>query len=64
MSDMGETRPAGAGLSDDEMAEQVAAQTGSDLKHEQFFQREAAGATSDVAAAKEDADDVTGEQRS
>ena len=57
MSDLGETRPAGAELSDDEMVEQVAGQTGSDLKHEDFFEREADGATSDVEAAKEDADD-------
>ena len=55
---MGETRPAGEGLSDEEMAAQVADQTSSDLKADDVFEREADGAASDVEAAKAGPDDI------
>lgn len=53
MSD--ETTPAGKGLSDEEMVQQVAEQTSSDLKVEDAFARESDGATSQTEAAKQDA---------
>ena len=49
----GDTRPAGAGVSDEEMVEQVEDQTSSDLKVEDKFEAEADGATSDTEAAKD-----------
>lgn len=55
---MSETKPAGEGISDEEMAREVADQTSSDLKADDVFEREADGATSDVEAAKADADEV------
>ncbi|CAN5372585.1 hypothetical protein BH10ACT8_BH10ACT8_26740 [soil metagenome] len=54
----GTTEPAGAGISDEEMVEQVGGQTASDLKHEDFFEREADGATTETEAAKADGDEV------
>ncbi|MCW2495919.1 MAG: hypothetical protein JWQ77_1843, partial [Jatrophihabitans sp.] len=45
MSNHGDTRQAGEGISDEEMVEQVADQTSSDLKHADVFEREADGAT-------------------
>ena len=48
----GTTRPAGEGVSDDEMAEQVAEQTSNDLAVEEAFEREADGATTDTEAAE------------
>ena len=59
MSGPGETRPAGEGVSDDEMAREVADQTSSDLKADDVFEREADGAASDVEAAKADPDDLS-----
>ena len=59
MSGPGETRPAGEGVSDDEMAREVADQTSSDLKADDVFEREANGAASDVEAAKADPDDLS-----
>ena len=47
------THPAGEGLTDAEMAQQVADQTSNDLKAEPAFEEEADGATSDVEAAKD-----------
>jgi hypothetical protein len=47
------THPAGEGLTDAELAEEVARQTSSDLKAEPAFEEEAAGATSDTEAAKD-----------
>ena len=47
------THTAGEGLTDEQMAKQVAEQTSSDLKVEDAFEREADGATSDTEAAKE-----------
>jgi hypothetical protein len=57
MTQSGETT-AGAGVSDKEMADEVAEQTDSNLKAEDVFEREADGTTSDTEAAKADADDV------
>lgn len=47
------TRPAGEGLSDEEMVERVEGQTSSDLEVEGMFEAEAEGATSDTEAAKD-----------
>lgn len=58
---MGETHQAGEGVSDDEMVEQVADQTSSDLNEADVFKREAHGTTTDTEAAKADADEVSGE---
>jgi len=55
------TRPAGEGLSDEEMVEQVADQTASDLKHSDFFERESEGASTDTEAAKASGDELAGE---
>ena len=54
----GQTRPAGEGVSDEEMAREVADQTSSDLKADDVFEREADGAASDVEAAKADPEDL------
>lgn len=51
---------AGEGLSDEEMARQVAAQTSSELDQKDFFEREAEGAVTETEAAKADADDAAG----
>jgi hypothetical protein len=55
------TGHAGAGLTDKEMAQQVADQTSSDLKHADVFEREADGATTDTEAAKASADELEGQ---
>jgi hypothetical protein len=52
---------AGKGLSDQEMVEQVAGQTASDLKNSDVFERESDGATTDTEAAKASADELSGE---
>jgi len=52
MSEQSPERPAGEGLSDEQMAAQVAGQTSSDLKAERAFRSEAEGATDDVEAAE------------
>jgi hypothetical protein len=52
---------AGAGLSDEEFAEQVAEQTSSDRKYADVFEREADGATTDTEAAKASADELAGD---
>ena len=61
MSEQKNIRPAGEGLSDEEMAEQVAGQTASDLKNSDVFEREADGATTDTEAAKASADELAGQ---
>ncbi len=58
-TDAGTTKPAGEGVSDDELAEQVGEQTSSDLQAEDVFERESDGAATDTEAAKADADDLT-----
>lgn len=55
---MGETKPAGEGVSDDEMVREVADQTSSDLNAEDVFKREADGAAGDTEAAKADPQDL------
>jgi len=54
-------KPAGEGLTDEEMVEQVAGQTDSELEWKDVFEREADGATSDTEAAKADADETKGD---
>ena len=52
MSGPGQSRPAGEGVSDEEMVREVAGQTSSDLKADDVFEREADGAAGDTEAAK------------
>ena len=59
-NDEGSSKPAGAGLTDEEMVDQVADQTSSDLKHADVFEREANGTTTDTEAAKASADELEG----
>ncbi len=54
----GTTEPAGEGVDDQELTEQVAEQTSSDLEAEGAFEREADGAATDTEAAKADADEL------
>jgi hypothetical protein len=61
MSEDASTRSAGEGLTDDEMADQVAAQTSSDRRHADVFERESEGATTDTEAAKATADELLGD---
>jgi hypothetical protein len=58
MTDEPNTEPAGAGLSDDEFASQVAGQTSSDRKAEDVFRREADGASTDGEIADADGDEL------
>lgn len=55
------TRPAGEGLTDEEMARQVAGQTPKDLDYKDVFEREADGTLTDTEAAKATADELAGE---
>lgn len=55
---MPEQKPAGEGLSDEEMAKQVSQQSSSELDQQDFFEREADGTTTDTEAAKAGADEV------
>ena len=48
----GTTKPAGDGVSDEEMSAEVAEQTSSDLAVEEAFEQEKDGAASDAEAAK------------
>ena len=57
-TDAGTTAPAGEGVSDQELAEQVGEQTSSDLQAEDVFERESDGAASDTEAAKADGDEL------
>ncbi len=61
MTDEKNVRPAGEGLTDEEMVEQVAGQTASDLKNADVFEREADGTTTDTEAAKASADEIAGQ---
>ena len=54
----GRTRPAGEGLSDEAMAQDVGEQTDSNREHSDFFEREASGSTTDTEAAKATADEL------
>jgi deglycase len=60
MSEIGETRPAGEGISDEEMSREVANQTSSDLKADDVFEREADGAAGETEAAKAGPEDLPG----
>jgi hypothetical protein len=61
MAHDGDVTEAGEGLTDEEMAEQVADQTSSDLREADVFKREADGATTETEAAKADADELSGD---
>ena len=61
MSENGETKAAGEGLSDEEMVEQVQEQTPAEERYKDVFEREKDGATTDTEAAKADADELAGE---
>lgn len=54
----GTTRPAGDGIDDQSLAEQVGGQTDSNLEAEDVFEREGDGASSDVEAAKASGDEL------
>jgi hypothetical protein len=54
----GTTRPAGEGVDDEQLTEQVADQTSSDLEVEGAFEREAGGTATDTEAAKASGDDL------
>ncbi|MCW2613952.1 MAG: hypothetical protein JWN08_946 [Frankiales bacterium] len=54
----GTTAPAGEGVSDAELAEQVGEQTSSDLEVEEAFEREGDGAATDTEIAKASGDDL------
>ena len=56
----GTTRPAGEGVDDQEMAQEVADATSSDLKTEQVFENESESTYTDTEAAKADADELGG----
>jgi len=58
MSEQSKVVEAGEGLDDQEMAEQVAKQTSSDLREADVFKREADGAASDTEAAKATGDEL------
>ena len=57
-TDAGTTAPAGEGVSDEELLEQVTEQTSADLKVEGAFQRESDGASGDTEAAKAEPDEL------
>jgi protease I len=57
MTSEGKTTEAGEGLSDQEMVEQVAEQTSSDIREADVFKREADGTTTDTEAAKASGDE-------
>ena len=54
----GTTKPAGEGVGDDELTEQVAGQTSSDREVEEAFERESDGAASDTEIAKASGDEL------
>ena len=62
MTEEKNVHPAGEGLTDEEMVEQVSGQTASDLKNSDVFEREADGATSETEAAKASADELAGDK--
>ena len=57
-TDAGTTRPAGEGVDDQELTEQVADSTSSDLEVEGAFERESDGAATDTEAAKATGDEL------
>ena len=57
-TDAGTTKPAGEGVDDKELAQEVEEQTSGDLKAEEIFADEADGAKTDTEAAKTNPDDL------
>lgn len=57
-TDAGTTRPAGEGVDDKTLAEQVGEQTDSNLEVEGTFERESDGAASDTEAAEASGDEL------
>ena len=57
-TDAGTTRPAGEGVDDETLAEQVGEQTDSNLEVEGAFEREGDGAASETEAAKASGDEL------
>ena len=57
-TDAGTTRPAGEGLGDDQLTEEVAEQTSNDLDVEGAFERESDGAVTETEAAKATGDEL------
>ncbi len=57
--DTSSTQPAGEGVTDEQMVQQVADQTSSDLKAEDVFERENDGTDTDEPATEVTADDLT-----
>ena len=60
MSNEGEVRKAGDGVTDEEMAQQVADQTPSEEREADVFEREADGTVTDIEAAKATGDELAG----
>lgn len=58
-TDAGTTKPAGEGVEDRELVEQVGEQTDSNLAVEGAFEREATGAATDIEAAKATGDELS-----
>jgi hypothetical protein len=56
----GDVKPAGEGLTDDQMAQQVADQTPSEEREADVFKREADGTLTDTEAAKATGDELAG----
>ncbi len=54
----GTTRPAGEGVGDEQLEEQVAESTDSNLEAEGAFERESGGAATDTEIAKADGDEL------
>ena len=61
MPDDANAKPAGEGLSDEEMVQQVADQTPSEEREADVFKREADGALTDTEAAKASGDELAGD---
>ena len=61
MPNDGNVHAAGEGLSDDELAQQVADQTPSEERYADVFKRETDGATTETEAAKASADELAGD---
>jgi hypothetical protein len=57
-TDAGTTQPAGEGVDDSTLAEQVGEQTSSDLEASDVFERESDGAATETEAAKADGSEL------
>lgn len=57
---MSEVHAAGEGLSDEEMAQQVAGQTPAEERYKDVFEREADGTLTDTEIAKASGDELAG----